>query len=193
MPVEWTTHEQKAFLTEELVTFKQIGGRRYTKRWTTLYQKWFQRWPERSILLPDLPEDAALTAEQKNNITEAVLQRQEQLRRWMHWHAGAGQNRAANNKTVKIINELLRPKTRTKKPWEVYSNMFFKTRIQPEIGTSGMLIADINKKIQEMFENESSDIREQVHKVSKMQKRDTKRRSKEAGDRLEKDPITLRR
>lgn len=210
MPAEWTTNEQKIFLLEELVTFKRIGGRRYTKQWSTLYHKWFERWSERSIVLPDLPEDAALTAKQKDDLKKAVNQRQGQLRRWMHWHAGAGQNRSANNKTARIINELLKPKTRTKKPWEIYSRMFFKARIQPEIGT-GMSITDISKKIREMFENESHDIKEQIHNITKKQKQGAKcGRSKSKGaegeeefdfdesdlevdDGPQKDPVTLRR
>lgn len=158
-------------------------------------------------MLPNVPADAALSEEQKDSLARAVILRQQQLRRWMHWHAGAGQSRSANNRTAKIISDLLKPKTRAKKPCEVYSKVFFKTRIQPVIGT-GMSIVDINKKIREMFENESPEVKEQIHQMTKEQNKYTKRgksseteggESKEpdlnAGDvsQLEKDPDILHR
>ena len=165
MPVEWTTNEQKTFLQEELIEFKQIGGRRYTKQWSTLFQKWFQRWPEHSVTLPDMPAETALTDEQKGIVTKAVVSHREQLRRWMHWHAGAGQNRCINNKMMKIMDDLLKPKMRVKKPWEVYSNMYYKMCIQPRI-EAGLSIADVNKKIREMFENKTPEIKHEVYKAS---------------------------
>lgn len=173
--VEWTTDEQKAFLQDELVMFKQIGGRKYTKQWSFLFQKWFQRWPERSTALPGIPADAILTEQQKDILSDAVLQRQKQLRHWMHWHAGAGRSHAANNRTAKFISNFLKQKTRAKKPHEVYSKAFFKTHIQPVIG-SGMSIVDINKKVREMFESESPDVKEQVLKMTEEQNEVAKRR-----------------
>ncbi|KAF8436058.1 hypothetical protein L210DRAFT_876247, partial [Boletus edulis BED1] len=152
MPIEWTTDEQKAFLQEELVQFKRMGGRRYTK--------------------------LCLTKEQADTLSKAVLTRQQQLRRWMHWHAGAGRNRTVNNKTAKIINDLLKPKTRMKKPWEVYSKIYYKTRIQPQI-SAGMPIADVNKKIREMFESETAEIRVEVFRLCEEQKQDMRKRAAE--------------
>ncbi|KAH0839408.1 hypothetical protein J3R83DRAFT_138 [Lanmaoa asiatica] len=175
MPIEWTTNNQKAFLEEELAAFKQIGGRNYTKHWSTLYQKWFRRWPERPLALPDVPADANLTPEQAEAVSNAVLNRQKQLRRWMHWHAGAGQNRLANSRTSKIVEELLKPKTRTKKPWELYSKVHYKTRILPELGT-GLSIADRSKKIRELWENETPEVKEGIYKMCEEQKQSTTKR-----------------
>lgn len=87
MPLPWTIDEQKAFLEEELVTFKQVGSKHYTKRWPTLFQKWAQKWPERRVVFPDMLEDAQLTEEQSKTLAQAVLCRQHQIRRWMRWAA----------------------------------------------------------------------------------------------------------
>ena len=175
MPIEWTMNDQKAFLQEELTAFKQIGGRNYTKHWSTLYQKWFQRWPEWPLALPGVPTEANLTPEQVKVVSKAVLNYQSQLRRWMHWHAGAGQNRLANNRTSKIIGELLKPKTCTKKPWEVYSKVHYKTRILPEL-SSGLSIADRSKKICELWENETPEVKEVIDKMCEEQKQSTMKR-----------------
>ncbi|KIK75809.1 hypothetical protein PAXRUDRAFT_29039 [Paxillus rubicundulus Ve08.2h10] len=117
MPSPWTTDKQKAFLEEGLVMFKQIGGKCYTKQWPTLFQKWAQKWPERRLVFPNVTEDAQLTEEQSKTIAQAVLCRQQQIHHWMHWHNGAGLNCAANNKTCKIVDNLLKSKTRAKKPF----------------------------------------------------------------------------
>ena len=169
MPSPWTTDEQRAFLEEELVTFKRIGGRRYTKQWPALFQRWAQKWPERCVVFPDLADDAQLTEEQGKIHTQAVLCRQQQIRRWMHWHNGAGLSRSANNKTCKIVDGLLENKTRAKKPCELYSNVNYKTHILPHI-EPGMSIAEVNKKIREIFDNESPEVKEKFIRLSEEQK-----------------------
>ncbi|KAG9316950.1 hypothetical protein JVU11DRAFT_3036 [Chiua virens] len=169
MPQEWTTKEQKKFLQDELTVFKQIGGRNYTKNWPALYQRWFRKWPERQYALPGVADTISLTAEQTKVLADAIAQRQLQLRRWLHWHAGAGESRSANAKTMKIMDNLLKPKKRTQQPWEVYSKFYYKTRIQPEI-SKGMSIAEVNWKIRSMFDAESLEIKEEVKRISDDQK-----------------------
>ncbi|KAF8131689.1 hypothetical protein EV363DRAFT_1158891 [Boletus edulis] len=203
MPQEWTTDEQKIFLQEELVKFKRITGRKYTKNWAELFRRWFQRWPERNTILSGIPDSTTLTPEQTKTLAEAIHQRQLQIRRWMHWHAGAGANRAANAKTTKIIHDLLEPKKRTKQPSEVYANIYYKSRVQPEI-TKGMSIADVKQKIREVFETESPEIKEECQRISDQQKDEKKRGKTEARERAqsvdidvdaddadETDPVTL--
>ncbi|KAF8426148.1 hypothetical protein L210DRAFT_791859, partial [Boletus edulis BED1] len=126
----------------------------------------------------------ALTPEQTKTLAEAVHQRQLQIRRWMNWHAGAGANRAANAKTTKIIHDLLEPKKRTKQPSEAYANIYYKSRIQPEI-TKGMSIADVKQKIREVFEAESPEIKEECQRISDQQKGEKKRGKTEARERAQ--------
>ncbi|KAF8125739.1 hypothetical protein EV363DRAFT_1076602, partial [Boletus edulis] len=181
----WTTGEQKAFLQQELIAFKQIGGRAYTKNWPTLYSRFFQRWPERASALPSVSADVPLTEDQKKVLADAVSQRQKQIRRWMHWHNGAGDNRAANNKTTKIVDGLLETKTRIKKPWEIYASKYYVSRVQPQV-EAGTPIVDIAKKIREIFENETLEIQDEIHQLSEAQKEDTKKRkeSRKASEEL---------
>ena len=93
----------------------------------------------------------------------------------MHWHAGTGQNSLANNRTLKIIGELLKPKTCTKKPWEVYSKVHYKTRILPKLGF-GLSIADHSKKIRELWENKTPEVKEVIYKMCEEQKQSTTKR-----------------
>lgn len=189
--------------------FKRIVGRNYTVFWTELFQKWFQRWPACNTALPGVPKSANLTAGQTETLSKAIKQRQEQLRRWMHWHSGAGDKRSANSKTSKILDELIQSKTRAKKPWEVYSKKYYQMRIKPHI-RNGMSITEINQKIQEIFGNESPEISAEVQKIcdeeNKERKRHQTKKDKGAGvthsddlssdvdeDEVAIDAVTLRK
>ena len=189
--------------------FKRIVGRNYTVFWTELFQKWFQRWPARNTALPGVPKSANLTAGQTETLSKAIKQRQEQLRRWMHWHSGAGDKRSANSKTSKILDKLIQSKTRVKKTWEVYSKKYYQTRIKPHI-RNGMSITEINQKIQEIFGNESPEISAEVQKIcdeeNKERKRHQTKKDKGAGvthsddlssdvdeDEVAIDAVTLRK
>ena len=121
---EWNTDVQKAFLQQELIAFKQIGGRAYMKNWPSLYGQFFQQWPECASTLPGMSADAPLTEDLKKVLADAVSQWQKQICQWMHWHNRAGDNGAANNKTVRIIDGLLETKMHAKKLWEIYASIY---------------------------------------------------------------------
>ncbi|KAG8214696.1 hypothetical protein J3R82DRAFT_9780 [Butyriboletus roseoflavus] len=87
----------------------------------------------------------------------------------MHWHNSAGFNCTTNNKTCRIIDNLLKNKTHTKKPCELYLNAHYKTHVLPHI-KPGMLIAKVNKKICDIFDNESPDIKKEFIQLSKERK-----------------------
>ena len=95
----------------------------------------------------------------------------------MHWHNGAGDNRAVNNKTMRIMNSLLKSKMRVKKPWEIYSKKYYMSHVRQEVEAS-MLIIDVTKKIRDIFENESPEIQEEIRQLSEAQKGDAKKRKK---------------
>lgn len=202
MPKEWTTKGQRAFLDNELIAFKRIGGRNYTKHWQPLYKRWFERWPERELVLPGCSDSATLTSDQKDVLSNAIGRRQGQLYRWMHWHSGAGEHRSANAQTARIMSDLLKPKQRVKKPWEIYSKNYYQARVQPNIG-KGLSITEVNQKIQEMYENESPDIKDEIQNINDQQKKAKKRRKSYDGeedlesnideDETETDPHTIRR
>ncbi|KAG9316904.1 hypothetical protein JVU11DRAFT_2982 [Chiua virens] len=115
--------------------------------------------------------------EQGDILAKAIEQCQAQLRRWLQWRSGRYTNRAANNKTMKIINHLVKLKTRTKRPWEIYSKIYYSTCIQPKI-TSGMAIADVTRKIRKSYENETLEIKEEIWKIMTKNKKVKKKRGK---------------
>ena len=78
-------------------------------------------------------------------------------------------NCAANSKTAKIINGLLKSKMHSKKPWEIYSNLYYIECVHKEV-LAGTPIADISKKIQEIFESESPELQKEIHLLNEVQK-----------------------
>jgi hypothetical protein len=67
--------------SEEQTTFLQTWIKRYLDAqndqrlenfWPMLFLAWFQQWPERRVLFPDLDEDAPLSDSQKKQYREAI-------------------------------------------------------------------------------------------------------------------------
>lgn len=120
----------------------------------------------------------------------------------MHWHSGAGDKRSANAKTAKIMKGLLQPKTRSRKPWEVYSKLYYTTRIQPHI-EKGMSISEVNETIKEIFADETPEVKAEVQILCDEDQKEKKKRKtsetqsenaeSDAGEAMEIDPMTLRR
>ena len=77
MPKEWTTKEQKEFLQEELVVYKSMGTKGYSRQWPYFLQRWSQRWPERAATFPDLSSDDVLSPEQEKTLKDAITNRHE--------------------------------------------------------------------------------------------------------------------
>ncbi|KAF8131971.1 hypothetical protein EV363DRAFT_1079593, partial [Boletus edulis] len=168
-PPGWTTAEQKAFLMEELKEYVRIGSKEYKKRWPTFYQKWGQRWPERATTLPD------------------------QLQQWMRWHAGAGENRAANNKTARLINDLMKPKARTKKIWEIYAKSHYESRVKDSV-PAGSNIVTVREKIIDALNNEPPEVIDEL-KLEQAKQRAALRMGTGSSndDGVESDPLAIRR
>lgn len=146
-------------------------------------------------MFPNISVEAKLTEDQQKILSPLVLRCQDQIRRWMHWHNGAGLTRAVNNKTCKIMDNLLKNKTRAKKPWELYSSMNYKTHILPHM-KPGMSISEVSQKIRAIFDNESPEVKEEFIRLSEKQKQAMKKKDrKDAANSMdsddELDPSTL--
>ena len=59
--------------------YKKISGQSFTEHWAALYARFFEWWPERAIILPDLPANAPLDKAQKEVYNKAVCQRRKQI------------------------------------------------------------------------------------------------------------------
>ncbi|KAF8415324.1 hypothetical protein L210DRAFT_3768454 [Boletus edulis BED1] len=191
-PRGWTTKEQKDFLDVELLEYLKVGGKGYKKRWTTLWQKWSQHWPERLTALPDVPADRPLSDEQASILAQAWEKCQRQLQQWMRWHAGAGNNRSANNKTSRLIDDMMKPKTRTKKLWEIYSKSYYVSHVKDSV-PSGSNIVTVRQKIEDALKNELQEVLDELKLEQARQRTSLQQGGSDDDDDDELDPLDIRR
>ncbi|KAI6146259.1 hypothetical protein BKA82DRAFT_4356660 [Pisolithus tinctorius] len=183
---EWTTPEQKKFLQDELVRYSSMSTKEYSRYWPTVFKQWSQLWPERAVAFPDLPPDVSLTLEQDKILGDAVTKRQQQLRQWLRWHAGAGKNWAANRKTLTIIDGLMKAKTRIKKLLEIYSKMYYTSQVKPDISTDSN-ISSLCDQIDKKFRVEPQEIRDEVMCIHNEQHTSRKTPPTESDDEISAD------
>ena len=75
MSVTWTTNEQHDFLKAELPDFRaaqrQHRGPQFLKG---LAERWFEKWPERDVLIPDTRETSpAPSTPKEEKLTTAIV------------------------------------------------------------------------------------------------------------------------
>lgn len=73
----WTTKEQRDFLETFLPEYRELMVKKTYD--TVLKKAWrgfFERWPERSVILAHVPADQILTKEQEELLKAAVSKRQ---------------------------------------------------------------------------------------------------------------------
>ncbi|KIM60070.1 hypothetical protein SCLCIDRAFT_26860 [Scleroderma citrinum Foug A] len=105
------------------------------------------RWPERATALLDLLLDASLTLEQEKTLADAVTKRQQQLRQWLRWHAGAGKNRSANRKTLTIVDGLIKIKS------------------DSPVNATDAKISTLREQIEKKFRVEPQEIQDEVMRI----------------------------
>lgn len=68
----WTTDEQYKWLQDRLATYTMHAKEKdYTHFWPSCRAAWFQKFPERAAVFPDIPMDVDLTPEQETILQEA--------------------------------------------------------------------------------------------------------------------------
>ncbi|KIM50563.1 hypothetical protein SCLCIDRAFT_145177 [Scleroderma citrinum Foug A] len=166
---EWTTPEQKEFLRKELVPYRDhLNAQQLSRYWTDLYQRWAQLWPERATTFPTLQPDDSLTPEQMATLATAITKRHKQ---WLRWHAGAGKNRSANKKIMDVVDDLIKVNTCIKQPLEIYSKMYYTSRVKPEIPLDSMdtNISMLRQQTERKFKTEPKEIQDEVMCIHKKQ------------------------
>ncbi|KIO12149.1 hypothetical protein M404DRAFT_7021 [Pisolithus tinctorius Marx 270] len=150
------------------------------KEWTTPEQKKF--------LQDELVQysNVSLTLEQDKILRDAVTKHQQQLRQWLRWHMGAGKNRAANRKTLTIIDGLMKAKTRVKKPLEIYSKIYYTLRVKPNISTDSN-ISSLCDQIDKKFRVEPQEIQDEVMRIHNKQHTSRKTPPTESDDEISAD------
>ncbi|KAG6371365.1 hypothetical protein JVT61DRAFT_9573 [Boletus reticuloceps] len=188
-PCGWMTKEQKDFLEVELLEYLKVGGKGYKKRWTTLFQKWSQCWPEHLTALPDVPADRLLSDEQALILAQAWEKCQRQLQQWMCWHAGTGNNCSVNNKTSRLIDDLMKPKTCTKKLWEIYSKSYYISHVKDSVPSRSNIVT-VRQKIEDALKNEPQEVLDEL-KLEQARQRVSLQQGGSDDDREELDPLDI--
>lgn len=71
----WASKEQTCWLREQFPAYLECAKEGdYTHFWPILYAGWFGKYPEHTVLFPDIPE-SLLSAEQLADVTEAKATR----------------------------------------------------------------------------------------------------------------------
>ncbi|KAF8418380.1 hypothetical protein L210DRAFT_3511088, partial [Boletus edulis BED1] len=151
-PHSWATPEQETFLLEFYNNFIQCQAKHdYGNFWPAFFERWFQKFPERAALFPDIPVSTQLTEEQKKKLGNAINARKDQLRNKLRNKWGASkkgrQAKDVDSKSISVfISELMEMKeTRTRKPQriKVYLNLYYDEKIKPLIEGG----ADVQKNV----------------------------------------------
>lgn len=109
----------------------------------------------------------------------------------MRWHSRSEDSRAANKKTSRLLNDLLKGKTRTKKLWEIYSKSHYAKRVKDSV-PAGSNIITVRQKIEDALKNETEDVIEEL-KLEQAKQRAIRRRESLEDDSVEVDPLIIRK
>lgn len=74
---KWTTKDQASFLETFLPAYREcIPAKNYSPVLKKVWLEFFQRWPERNVVFPDIPADQTLSVQQNKILADAVSARQ---------------------------------------------------------------------------------------------------------------------
>lgn len=95
----------------------------------------------------------------------------QQLQQWLQWHAGAGKNRSANKKIMDVVDDLIKVNTHIKQPVEIYSKMYYTSRVKPEIplDSTDTNISMLRQQTERKFKTEPKEIQDEVMRIHKEQ------------------------
>lgn len=92
-----------------------------------------------------------------------------------------------------MINDLMKPKTRTKKVWEIYAKNHYATRVKGSV-PAGSSIITVRQSIQEALKNEPQELIDEL-KLEQARQRALLRKDSDDSDNVdvEVDPLLIRR
>ena len=102
----------------------------------------------------------------------------QQIWQWLHWHSKGRKNRAANRKTLDVLDRLMKGKSRAKWPVEIYSKMYYTSQVKPDnsLDSPAQNICGLRRHIEKKFKDEPQEIRDEVmpvHSEQSSSKNDT--------------------
>ncbi|KIJ10011.1 hypothetical protein PAXINDRAFT_16916 [Paxillus involutus ATCC 200175] len=137
----WTSEEQCEFLSQQLGVYQKYSEKKvYGQFLPKLFEDWFQKWPERLTVFPNIPINQLLMAEQQQSISTSVKNQKDSE---LYLSKVAGDR----------INDLVEA--------EVAASNVNKTL--------GALLATKRKLAKDLWENESEEVREEVDRLYKEQ------------------------
>ncbi|XP_006456637.1 hypothetical protein AGABI2DRAFT_122518 [Agaricus bisporus var. bisporus H97] len=148
-----------------------------------MYEEWFQKFPERVALFGEDVNPDSLNESKREELAEAVFVRKEQLNRFIRWHSdydNEERSPATKNRSIGDLLKKREPKHRKKRIIDVYSSLYYKTKIGPEVDRlmekvtetgrqySSIHMAAVQRLKREFWNKETAEVRHQVkeHRVA---------------------------
>ncbi|KAG1832390.1 hypothetical protein EV424DRAFT_1533564 [Suillus variegatus] len=199
----WATKEQIEFLERFLPEYREcMFDENYKPVLKKVWREFFKHWPERSIILAQVPADQGLTEEQESLLKAAVSKRQKQITSWYRWQTNVScLSRTSGAKGLLKFDAVLAggvglSGTRAPKKMHIYSHEYYaeKVRIDADQAIHENNIthcgAKLNKRLtvtQEKFEAESDEVKEEVErKYRKAKAKFAKARERLKGGKMPK-------
>ncbi|KAG2056683.1 hypothetical protein BDR06DRAFT_970036 [Suillus hirtellus] len=138
----WTTDEQYVWLQDQLAMYMvHTKEKDYSHFWALCHIAWFMQFPECAVIYPDIPKDVELTCKQQ--------------------------------KVIELAEEAHEaPKRCMKSEAKVYSELYYDEHIKPlvmaeqdagNVATSGKHVALGRKFLKELLEDETEEIKAEIH------------------------------
>ncbi|KAG1868744.1 hypothetical protein C8R48DRAFT_771520 [Suillus tomentosus] len=177
---KWTTKDQRDFLETFSPEYREhMVDKNYEPLLKKVWRGFFERWPERSVILAHVPADQSLTKEQEELLKEAVSKRQAQITSWYRWQNNVSRlSRTSGTKGVLKFDTVLAggvelSGTRAPKKMHIYSHEYYakKVKIDADKAIHEDNITHRGPKLnmrlaitQEKFEAESDEVKEEVER-----------------------------
>ncbi|KAG2739933.1 hypothetical protein P692DRAFT_20754799 [Suillus brevipes Sb2] len=166
-PPTWATQEQQDFILtfqDEFLECKKKGN--FATFWAPFFEKWEERWPLE-------------VSNDDQQLSEAQLAQEVAKERLAVQKAGRRANAAGNTIVTKLIGGIVKKekkKSRPLKATEVYSKMYYATRVQPAVkeelnamkeasdapDLKKRTIQVVRRQLASRWENETVEVKEEV-------------------------------
>jgi hypothetical protein len=189
---KWTTPEQLSFLEAQIPDYlaAQSEGR-LTNFYSALTHQFFTRWSERALRFPPTieGETRTLSRTEELELSPFIIRRKEvhyeschatemyiltstlvqQIRSWFSWHSKTQLRKKPTLASLQSFGQKTQ-KTRLMHPSEVYSSLYYDTKIKPRVLeekgdrdlSRGEHLSLVKSITQEMFAAESAEVKEEV-------------------------------
>jgi len=88
----------------------------------------------------------------------------QQIQQWLRWRSKGRKNRAANRKSLDVLDGLMKGKSHTKQPVEIYSKMYYMSWVKPDnsLDSPAQNIYSLRRHIEKKFKDKPQEIQDEV-------------------------------